>query len=76
MSESADIRGVLDRTMDDEQFLQRFRSDPEAALSEVDVSEEAEESLKTGDDSSIHSYLESLNMATVFTITFTYVSKD
>lgn len=76
MSETPDIQAVLDRSMTDEQFLQRFRSDPEAALSEMDISEEAQESLKTEEDGSIYSYLESLNLATVYTITLTYISKD
>ncbi|MEZ3115487.1 hypothetical protein RYH80_06100 [Halobaculum sp. MBLA0147] len=75
MSEASDIQTVLDRSMNDEKFLQQFNSDPEAALAEMDVSEEAEESLKAEEDGSIYDYLDSLNMATVYTITITYVSR-
>ena len=44
------ITGVLDRTMTDEAFLDRFRADPEAALADYDLTDEEVAALREGDE--------------------------
>ncbi len=55
MSET--IKAVLDRAMSDDSFLRTFRSDPEAALDEYDLTETEREALVAGDERAIKEIL-------------------
>lgn len=44
---------VIDRTMRDEQFLDDFQRDPDAALEEYNLTEQEVEALKSGDEDQI-----------------------
>ena len=44
---------VIDRTMRDEEFLDHFQRDPDAALEEYNLTEQEIEALKSGDGSQI-----------------------
>ncbi|MFB6173944.1 MAG: Os1348 family NHLP clan protein [Halobacteriales archaeon] len=60
----AATRSVLDRTMTDEAFLDRVRTDPDAALAEYDLTEEERAALAAGDGAWLGDYLEEMALKT------------
>lgn len=54
---NATVSDVLNHAMNDESFLMRFQSDPEAALDEFDLDEEQEAALLKQDDQALAEYL-------------------
>jgi len=63
------VSDVLHRAMSDEGFLMRFRSDPESALEEFDLSEDEETALVEQDDQSMIEQLnEDIKAATIYIV--------
>lgn len=52
--------------MEDEEFLDKFRTDPDKALGEYDLSEEDEEALKSGIDEKVRDHIDDQRADTVF----------
>ena len=48
---------VLDRTMSDEAFLDRFRADPAAALEQYDLTEDEQAALASREESAVRELL-------------------
>lgn len=68
MSSTA-ISNVMHRAMSDESFLMQFRSNPESALEEFDLSEEEERALLEQDDESLIEQLnEDIKAATIYLV--------
>lgn len=66
---NATVSDVMHRAMSDESFLMRFRSDPESALDEFDLSEKEERALLSRDDQSMIEQLnEDIKAATLYIV--------
>ena len=67
MSVEATTR-VLDRTMNDEAFLDRFRTDPEAALAGYELTPGERAALVAGDESEVRDHLDDIALATAVVV--------
>lgn len=63
------VEDVIDRSMGDEEFLEAFRDDPDAALAEYDLTEEERADLKSRLEGRIRDQVEDRRTNTVFTVT-------
>ncbi|SHJ99283.1 hypothetical protein [Haladaptatus paucihalophilus] len=66
MSETA--TKVVERTMQDEQFLNLFQRNPDAALEEYDLAEHEEKALKSGKESRIRDVIDDALAAAVLVV--------
>lgn len=65
------VNDIMHRAMEDEQFVEQFSEDPDAALAEYDLSSEQREELKEKVSETIGDRTEDRSANTVFTVAIT-----